>query len=382
MSAALEPATAIAIRGQSRQGERANVNESSRIRRRRSAAAPGLERAPRLEPVPGLEPVPSRQLPPSPAAAAAVCAAPGAERARSTDRQLRLLGQPQLRDHLSFVAKKVVGGAERDRAAVADAWRAANDHYYTLEQTEAGLADGMVITPLDDSLAPLAAEVRRDTRFRNTFDTLPVSFGMVELDRLVLYQRHVNLPFTARLQERIGANPDAEALFRFCLPLGVPDVPVRVQRHGSRRYVFISDSSDFRFHEAVLLQPGQIDGYASFGPIGGIVGLVAGFGTNFLNVISDGNRLLLSNGYHRAYALRSLGITHAPCVIEHVTRKDELALVGHEDVVEDPAFFFRAARPPLLKDFFDSRIATVFETYKIVRIVDFSFEVRDYEVVE
>jgi hypothetical protein len=305
-----------------------------------------------------------------------------AEGGRRTDRQLRLLGQPQLQSHLDFVAKKVVGGAELDRVAVADAWRAANDYYYTLEKEEAGLADGMVIGPLDPELAPLVAEVERDPRFRNTFDTLPANFGMVELDRLVLYQKHVNLPYATGLQTRLTADSDAEALFRFCHPLGTPDVRVRAQRHGSRRYVFISDSSDFRFHESVLLKPGQVDGYASFGPIGGIVGLVAGFGSNFLNVISDGNRLLLSNGYHRAYALRSLGITHAPCVIEHVTRKDELALVAHEDVVEDPAFFFRAARPPLLKDFFDPQIATVFETHKIVRIVEFSFEVRDYEVVE
>lgn len=323
---------------------------------------------------------------PDPAAAlpstAATAPVSGVVPERRTDRQVRLLGQPQLRDHLDFVAKKVVGGPGIDPSAAADAWRAANDYYYTLERAEAGLADGMVITPLDESLAPLVADVKRDPRFRNTFDTLPVSFGMVELDRLVVYQTHVNLPFAERLRHRIGASPDAAALFRFCHPLGVPDVPVRVQRHGSRRYLFISDSSDFRFHESVLLQPSQIEGYASFGPIGGIVGLVAGFGSNFLNVISDGNRLLLSNGYHRAYALRSLGVTHAPCVIEHVTRKDELALVAHEDVVEDPAFFFRAARPPLLKDFFDPQIATVFETYKIVRIVDFSFEVRDYEVVE
>lgn len=344
------------------------MNEASRIHRRRSAAAPDLN----------THCCPNAAQP----AVAPGTPLPGAATARPPDRQVRLLGQPQLREHLDFVAKKVVGGAELDPAAVADAWRAANDHYYTLEKEEAGLADGMIIGPLEPELAPLVAEVERDPRFRNTFDTLPVSFGMVELDRLVLYQKHVNLPFATGLQARLAATPDRESLFRFCHPLGTPDVPVRVQRHGSRRYVFISESSDFRFHESVLLRPGQIDGYASFGPIGGIVGLVAGFGSNFLNVISDGNRLLLSNGYHRAYALRSLGITHAPCVIEHVTRKDELALVAHDTVVEDPGFFFRAARPPLLKDFFDPKIATVFETYKIVRIVDFSFEVRDYEVVE
>jgi hypothetical protein len=86
------------------------------------------------------------------------------------------------------------------------------------------------------------------------------------------------------------------------------------------------------------------------------VGLVVGFSTNFFNVVRDDKRLLLHNGYHRACALRALGITHVPCVIQTVTRRDELDLIAKDNVAEDPAFYFAACRPPLLKDFFDPRI--------------------------
>ena len=133
---------------------------------------------------------------------------------------------------------------------------------------------------------------------------------------------------------------------------------MQIERVGSRRYVFRSDSTDFRFHEAALLRPEQLLDYEAFGPLAGIVGLVVGFGSNFLNVIRVEKRLILHNGYHRACALRKLGITHAPCVIQTVTRFDELDLAA-KDVVEDPDFYFRPARPPLLKDFFDPRIRKV-----------------------
>jgi hypothetical protein len=126
-----------------------------------------------------------------------------------------------------------------------------------------------------------------------------------------------------------------------------------------------------------LLQPDQIHDYKAFGPIAGVVGLVVGFGSNFLNVIRVGNRLLLHNGYHRACALRGLGITHAPCIIQTVTRLDELDMTAKGTVVEDPDFYFNTARPPLLKDFFDPQICKVLRIYKRVRTIEVTFEVRD-----
>jgi hypothetical protein len=299
-----------------------------------------------------------------------------------TREEIWLLGQPPLADYLDFVRDMVVGGANADRAALTDAWRDANDYYGELEKREANLADQVGCRPLPRALAPLAAEVRADPRYRCTFDTLPTRFGMVELDRLVVYQRSVSRNFVDTLQRRLGPAPDPKTLFRFCLPLGQPEAPVQSRRIGSRRYLFSSESSDFRYHRTVLLRPEQIRDYDSFGPIGGAVGLVIGFSSNFLNVLQFGERMVLHNGYHRACALRSLGITHAPCVIQTATRRDEIEIVATRRVAEDPAFYFKTARPPLLKDFFDPRIRKALPVHRILRMIEVSFEIREFEVAE
>lgn len=205
---------------------------------------------------------------------------------------------------------------------------------------------------------------------------------MVELDKLIAFQLHVSCNFIRDLVAELGPNPSVEALFRFCLPIERSNAPVQTQRVGSKRYVFRSDSTDFRFHDAVLLQPDQIRDYHSFGPLAGVVGLVVGFGSNYLNAIRVGDRLLLNNGYHRACALRQLGVTHAPCIIQTATLMDELELIAKPLIADDPDFYFNTARPPLLKDFFDPNIAKVYPVHKRVRMIEVNFEVRDYVLSE
>jgi hypothetical protein len=294
--------------------------------------------------------------------------------------EIWLLGQPPLQRYLDFVGNMVVGGAAANRAALTDEWRIANDYYHELEEREAGIADQAECRDLDPSLAPLAEEVMADPRYRNTFDSLPTRFGMVELDRLVVFQTHVTCQFIESLKSQLGPAPDPETLFRFCLPPVHPEAPVRIRQVGSRRYAFWSESTDFRFHEPVLLRPDQLRDYQSFGPIAGVVGLVVGFGSNFLNVIRADDRMLLHNGYHRACALRALGITHAPCIIQTVTRRDELQITAKKEVADDPGFYFKAARPPLLKDFFDPKIRKVLPVHKTLKMIEVNFEVRDFEV--
>lgn len=302
------------------------------------------------------------------------------ESSRTVD-EVWLLGQPPLSDYLDFVRQWVIGGAAVDRAALTDEWRVANDYYHELEQAEAGIADQVGCRELDRRLAPLAAEVMADPRYRHAFDTMPTSFVMVELDRLVIFQPHVTAQHVEALKAQLGPAPDAEAVFRFCFPLR-SEPPVRIRQAGSRRYLFSSGSGDFRFHEGVILRPEQIRDYNTFGPVGGILGLVVGFGPNFLSAVRSDDRLILHNGYHRAYALRELGITHAPCIIETVTRRDELDVVAKDDICENPAFYLKAARPPLLKDFFDAKIRKVLKIEKSVRVVEVSYEVREFELPE
>jgi hypothetical protein len=296
--------------------------------------------------------------------------------------EIWLLGQPPLSRLLEFAEDSVVDGAAVDRAALTSEWRAANDYYQELERSEAGIANQGVHRDLDPGLAELAAEVAATPRYRRSFDTLPTTFGMVDLDRLIVYQRHVTRNFVDALMARIGPAPDPATLFRFCLPLGVPEVPVQIQRVGSRRYVFRCRSTDFRFHEPALLRPEQANGYESFGAVAGIVGLVVGFGSNFLNAVRVGQRMLLNNGYHRACALRALGITHAPCIIQTASRVDELQVSVKSRVADDPEFYFESARPPLLRDFFNPRIRKLLPTRPRSRQIEVTFEIKDHLVAE
>ncbi|MGI9510310.1 MAG: hypothetical protein ACR2QJ_13305, partial [Geminicoccaceae bacterium] len=128
----------------------------------------------------------------------------------------RLLGQPSLQDHLSFVRDDVVGGHSIDAAAIAGQWREANDHYHMLEENEAGIADEIELFDPDPVLEPLIAETEADPRYVYTFDTFPTEIAMVELDRLVIYQTHLRQSYADSLGQRLGEVTDALAFYRFC----------------------------------------------------------------------------------------------------------------------------------------------------------------------
>ena len=287
-----------------------------------------------------------------------------------------LLGQPHLRDYLAIHETRVIDGDKCDARALTAEWRAANDLYYELERDEAGIADTIDCRPLDRRLARLAAELAANPWFRSSFDTLPYSIELVELDKLVVSQIHVENGFSSAIAASLGGNPPTSELFRFCLPVERPMPPVSIRRLGSNRYQFSSPSSDFREHNPKLLRADEIAHLALSGPAAAFFGVGVGFGSNFLSGIRSGNRVVLQNGYHRSYALRSAGITHAWCVVEHVTRKDELRLTASEEVAGDPEFYFAAKRPPILKDFFDLRVAKQLLTKPVECTVEVESKVR------
>ncbi|ETX13293.1 hypothetical protein OCH239_12355 [Roseivivax halodurans JCM 10272] len=312
---------------------------------------------------------------------AELCRVAGRDDADTQD-ELWLLGQPTLADFLDHVRKAVDGGDRLDRRLLVDAWREANDHYAELETTEAGIADEIDCLELPAELASLAEDLSEREHFRNTFDRMPTTFGMVELDKIVVSQRRVTLPFVEALAAKLDPRPDPKDLFRFCQPFERRDPPVEIMRLGNQRFVFSSDSNDLRFHETAMLRADQVTGRESFAPVSGAVGLFVGYGSNFLTLIRSEDRMVLHNGYHRAVAMRMAGVTHVPCVIQTVTRRDELEVSAAQPVVDDPTFYFRSPRPPILKDFFDPAIRTLLRTRRTKKLVEVSFEVRDYTVYE
>lgn len=293
-----------------------------------------------------------------------------------------LLGQAPMRKYLDFVQDLGIESLIAKRAQLVKEWGAAAQYYDELADTEAGIADRLDCREPDPALAALIGEVMKSPRFTSTFDSLPTRVAMVEIANLVVCQNHVTRTFVETLKARLGPAPTPAELLHFCLPLDEGRAPVKIREVGVSRYVFSSESTDFRFHESVLLTPQQLAGYASFGEIAGVVGLVLGFSSNFLNAVcdDDSGRLLLHNGYHRACALLELGITHAPCIVQSASSRDELDIVAKAVVANDPGYFFNAPRPPLLKDFIDPRIRKVLPIKKVSRMIEVNFEVHDHFV--
>lgn len=306
----------------------------------------------------------------------------GLEKGQPTHEEVWLLGQPPLHELLEFVRHKVAAAEDSDPAQLTAEWCRANDYYQELEGLESGIADQAELRELEPGLAPLAAEVLADPYCRETYDTVPVSIGVVELDRLIVFQKCVTWTYVERVKSSLQGSLDPESLFRFCLPIGERSTAVRIRRGGSRRYQFKSDSMDMRFHGTRIFAPDQVSGHDTWGPVAGVVGAIVGFGSNLLNVIRADNRMLLHDGYHRACALRDMGVTHAPAIIQTVTRADELGVVANSEIAKNPDFYFRSARPPLLKDFFDPRIRRVLRTPKISRVIEVTYKVREFTVLE
>ena len=143
-------------------------------------------------------------------------------------------------------------------------------------------------------------------------------------------------------------------------------------------YTFLSPSNDLRVLETVLLQPQQVAAPSNGNPVAHLV-ISLGFGTNLLNVLAIENRLVLNNGSHRAYFLRELGIKVVSCVIQHVSRRDELELVGGE-LQQYPDRYLKGARPPLLKDYFDAKLRKVVAVAKKNRSVGVQFGYEQIDV--
>jgi hypothetical protein len=299
-------------------------------------------------------------------------AAPEVAPAKATgEKNVYLLTRSNFEDYLDFMNTWPVDAATLDKADVADAWRIAHGRMKKLRVIEAKWADNPPVKPVPRELQSYVKRFLDDPVFQNGFGDTPVEVGLVELDRIVVSQKLVSVVHVQRLKEQFGPDPSLEEIVQFCLPIDREPVPHRAGRIGDREFAFISDSNDLRFLEAVMLQPEQIAGYRRIGPIAGVIGLVVGYGSNYLTVIEAEGRLLLHNGNHRACALRDLGITHAPCLIQKLTGREELNAVAPSAVRRNPDFYLKSPRPPVLKDYFDPKLCRVVNmamTTKEVRV--------------
>ena len=134
------------------------------------------------------------------------------------DEHVFLVGRPPLSEYLGYIATHALEGQTLDRRALMDQWRLANDHIRELEQSESGIADGVAIEPLTEPLVARAASLLIDPCVANTYSVVPCEIAMVELDRLVVFQKQINLAYVGELSQQLPEGATDAQLFDFALP--------------------------------------------------------------------------------------------------------------------------------------------------------------------
>ena len=326
-----------------------------------------------VEPKPGLE-----ALEPKPQPAPDVKALDQPK--PDADENLYLIGRPKLKGYIRFVKNHAL--KPPGKGAIAEDWQAANDHVNKLQTDEAGAADNPPITKIEitPKYEPLLIEFLKDPLVKHNFNTVPTEVAFVELDRLVVYQKHIDLTFVNQLQKKLGPTPSDEDIFRTCLSYEHKHPPVKWSKMRGDRFVFMSPSNDLRFLGVMPLKSKHIKNHAPPGSLVGVIGIAVGFGSNFLNIVSAENRLILNNGSHRAYTLRKMGFTHVPAIIQHVSNRHELELVGSEAVRDHPDQYLKTPRPSMLKDYFDPKLHRVFQVHRRLKQVTVGFDVDEASV--
>jgi hypothetical protein len=295
------------------------------------------------------------------------------------DDGLYLIGRPTLKGFLRHIQRNAADPpSERE---LVDQWSAANRVACDLERSEAGLADDPPIIKMGPEYKPLLIELLRDPLIRHGFNTVPTDVALVDLDRMVVYQKHIDLTFVAQQESRLPADPTPDEIFRLCLPHDHPRPPVQWSRvRGDNKYVFVSPSNDLRFLGVMPLESDDIPEVPPPGNLVGVVGVAVGFGSNFLNAIYAEKRLILRNGSHRAYLLRKRGITRVPCIIQHVRSREELELVGSSELSRHPDLYLRNPRPPMLRDYFHPELHKTMRIRRRLTTVTVSFHAEENEI--
>jgi hypothetical protein len=244
--------------------------------------------------------------------------------------------------------------SESRKQEIRTAWQAAVATFEELRRAEAGVPETIATRPLSAEHAGAAETLRADASFANTFSNYPCSFEEVEIDKLVASQRSVHVEYVDYLTARYNEGP--RNLFDFCLSPAQDVPPISIGRTAANAFTLSSENPGLRFLGVTEepYHPGMMQTETPGGQAVRVIMLALGFGFATANVYRIGQRMILNNGFHRLYALRRLGITHAPVVVQQITHPEvelppAITELPREHLVENP-------RPGLMKDFFDDRL--------------------------
>lgn len=281
---------------------------------------------------------------------------------------------------LNHVRTQAIGEEAERIPGIIESWNKLQPKVTELVRVESGLPDTIGIEPVPDECQPYLESVTRDPLFQKTFASLPSRFAMVEIDKLVAPQRTVNLDYVRKLSHRFSKSPNLAELLDFCVSHKREMDPIQHLEIAQNTHVFSSPNSDIRFLGAFVKDLADEDlNYAVLGglPAAAIIAFI-GYGGAPLNAFLAGRRVILNNGFHRAYALRSIGVTRIPLVIQQVRN----AQLEFPPVVLGlpKEYLLNFQRPVLMKDFFVPEFAITLKVRERIKMVTLGIALNQHDV--
>lgn len=156
--------------------------------------------------------------------------------------------------------------------------------------------------------------------------------------------------------------------------------PIQHLEVAPNTHVFSSPNSDVRFLGAFVKQLAHDDlEHAVFGglPAAAVIAFV-GYGGAPINVFMCGNRVVLNNGFHRVFALRSIGVKDIPVVVQQVSNPQ---LEFPPQVAGLPReYLLGVNRPVVMKDFFEEGFAIPLRVRERIRAVTLGIACNQHDI--
>jgi hypothetical protein len=279
-----------------------------------------------------------------------------------------------------FVRTQAIPDEAAQLPEILEKWHGLRGQVQTVVVREAGVANSMSVRELPSEFEDRLIQCANDPLFQKSFSALPTTFGLVEIDKLVAAQRTVNLDYVDRLTARFSGVPTTADLIDLCVSPKREMDPIQHLEIGPNVHVFSSPNSDIRFLGSFLKQLDTEDlGAAVSGglPAAAVISFV-GYGAASVNVIAGGNRVVLNNGFHRVYALRSLGVTHVPAVVQS-SQNPALDFPPHVAGLPKE-YLLGAPRPVLMKDFFQPEFAITLKIRSRLKVVTVGVNLGQHDV--
>jgi hypothetical protein len=165
---------------------------------------------------------------------------------------------------------------------------------------------------------------------------------VADLTRVCAMQPHVATDDSSQRAAGLSGD-DIRAVAQVTLPVGSLTPIAAAFNEDKKAWVFSSANPNLRVF-------GHAQGDA---PVAPIFGFAVGVSLSFMQVASFNGRLLLRDGYHRAYGLLRRGITRAPVFVREFERFEDMRLPS--GMLPQDAYL--GLRPPTLADYLNDEVS-------------------------